>query len=258
MIKFLVVTDLHYCEKDEPIERRHCLSAKKLKNIIAQHANGCDFIINLGDTADALDGCSDQAELMAEIAEILKSSSLPFYCAIGNHDTSLEKNKITKIFNMPHRYYSFDTSDYTCIVLDANLNDPTKPYPEKEILWAETYLDQEQLKWLEETIDNSQKPVIVFCHELFILENFENDDDHVIRNRDDAIKIFEKSKKVKGVFSGHYHYGNHVFYNNIHYVAFNALCLHEDLTCAVVTIDEAQTQIEGFGLQPSINFHFCD
>lgn len=77
---------------------------------------------------------------MEEIAKILKNSGLPFYCAIGNHDTELSKHKIGRILSMPNRYYSFDTKDYTCLVLDANMNDPLKPYPNKEILWGELIL----------------------------------------------------------------------------------------------------------------------
>lgn len=253
MIKFLVVTDLHYCTKDEPIERRHCLSAKKLKKIIADHSVGCDFIIDLGDTADGLPGYGNQEELMQELAEILKNSALPYYCVIGNHDTSLSKDKITKILNMPGRYYAFDTRDYTCLVLDANMNDPAVPYPPKEILWSETYLDPEQLKWAEETIKGSEKPVLIFCHELFMLESYDNLNDHVILNRDEAVKIFEKNDKVKAAFCGHYHYGDHVLKNGIHYTTFSSLCLHEDLTCAIVTIDEDELSIEGFGRQKSMH-----
>ena len=77
MIKFLAVADLHYCHRKQPGERQNYLSAQKLKKIIKEHSLGCDFIVDFGDTADAQDGCGDQRELMGEIADILKSSSLP-------------------------------------------------------------------------------------------------------------------------------------------------------------------------------------
>ena len=71
-MKFLAVTDLHYCERNIPgDERQNHLSAEKLRKIIDNYSEGCDFIINLGDTADSQPGCSDQAELMSEAAEIL-------------------------------------------------------------------------------------------------------------------------------------------------------------------------------------------
>lgn len=254
MIKFLAVADLHYCHRKQPGERQNYLSAQKLKKIIEEHSSGCDFIVDFGDTADAQDGCGDQRELMSEIADILKSSSLPYYCIIGNHDTSLPKDEITAILSMPHRYYSFDTADYTCLVLDANMNSPDKPYPDKEILWAETYLDPDQLEWLKDSIEKSEKDVLVFCHELFELDNFKDEYDHVILNKQEAVDIFNNSGKVKAVFSGHFHYGNHEVHNDIHYMVFNSLCVHEEYTCAVVTIDSGKVIIEGFGLQPSLEF----
>ncbi len=254
MIKFLAITDIHYCNKDKTFDRRHRLSAEKLKKIINEHSKGCNFIVNLGDTADRMEGYGNQEILMEEIAKILKNSGLPFYCAIGNHDTALSKHKIERILSMPNRYYSFDTEDYTCLVLDANMNDPLKPYPNKEILWEKTYLDSEQLQWMNQTITETSKPVLIFCHELFMLENFENRNDHIIMNRDDAIEIFEKSRKVKAVFCGHYHFGDYVKHKDIHYIVFHSLCRHEDLTCAVVTIDDGKVEIEGFGLQSSMKF----
>ncbi len=252
MIKFLSITDLHYCDRDvEGAERRNCLSAKKLKNILKEHLDGCNFIMNFGDTADQLEGCGSQEEFMKEIAGILDNTGVPYYCAIGNHDTSLHKNKITKILNMPHRYYSFEENDFTFIVLDGSIDDINNPYPESEIKWAYTHLDPEQLAWLEDTINKSNKPVIVFCHELFIRDNYENLDDHVMQNRDEAFKIFEKTDKVKAVFCGHCHFGDYTFYKGIHFVTFNALCLHDKETCAEVTIDKNQIIVDGYGFQNS-------
>ncbi len=255
MIKFLAITDLHYCDRDIPDdERRNCLSASKLKKVIESHADGCDFIVNLGDTADGLEGYGNQEEFMVEIAGILKSSKLPYHCAIGNHDTSMPKPKVTEILNMPHRYYSFETDDFTFIVLDANINDICKPYPDEEIQWAYTHLDPEQLAWLNATIYESEKDVIVFCHELFMKEYYENIDDHVIMNRDEAVSVFENSGKVKAVFSGHYHFGDYVCHNGIHYTAFNSLCLHDEASCAVVTIDNGKVTVDGHGFQKSYEF----
>lgn len=252
MIKFLAVTDIHYCDRDvEGAERRNCRSPFKLKNIMKEHLEGCDFIVDLGDTADQLEGYGDQETFMKEISEILHSGGIPVRALIGNHDTSMHKDKITEILGMPHRYYTFDTDEYTFIVLDGNMNDPNIPYPEKEIFWPVTWLDPEQLVWLEKTVDEATKPVIVLCHELFLLEKYDNDDDLILRNRDEAVRIFEKSDKVKLVISGHWHFGDYVYHNNIHYVALQALCLHEEETCSVITLDGNKAKIEGFGYQKS-------
>ena len=65
------------------------------------------------------------------------------------------------------------------------------------------------------------------------------------------MRIFEKSDKVKLVISGHWHFGDYVCHNNIHYVALQALCLHEEETCSVITLDGNKARIEGFGYQKS-------
>lgn len=255
MLKFLAVTDIHYCDRDVPgAERRNCMSPIKLKNILRDHLEGCDFIVDLGDTADGLEGYGDQRTFMKEIADIFKSSGVEYHCVIGNHDTSLPKSEITEILGMPHRYYSFDTDEFTFIVLDGNMNDPAFPYPEEEIFWPVTWLDPGQLKWLEKTIDEAVKPVIVICHELFLQEKYDNDTDLILRNRDDAVSIFEKSGKVKAVFSGHWHFGDYVCHNGIHYVTLQALCLHEEETCSLITINGADVKVEGFGFQYSYEF----
>lgn len=254
MLKFLVVTDLHYSPKNDPdAERQNHLSAKKLGEVIAEHGEGCDFIVNLGDTADAFIDTEQQRTSMVEIADILKSSKLPVYCAIGNHDTSLPKTEVTEILGMPHRYYSFEKNGYTCIFLDANMNSVDEPYPESEIKWAYTHIDKKQLDWAEDVIENSKNDVIVFCHELFKITDFEEDGDHVIKNCDEAMRIFEKTGKVKAVFSGHFHFGDYVNRNSIPYITLNALCMHKEKSCAVVTIDNNKINVEGFGLQKSLN-----
>lgn len=255
-MKFLVITDLHYSQRNIPgEERQNFLSADKLRNIIAGYADGCDFIMDLGDTADCYTDLKSQKEYMGEIAGILDSSGLPYHCLIGNHDTSLKKQDITKILSMPHRYYSFETDEFMCLVLDPNMNDVNVPYPEREIEWAYTHLDEEQLLWIKEMIQNTEKDVLVFSHELMMLESYENINDHVIMNRDKALDIFESSGKVKAVFTGHYHYGDYVKHNGISYLTFSSLCLYDDITFAVVTVENKKVTVEGHGRQRSMEFY---
>ena len=249
-MKFLAVTDLHYSLRDVPdAERRNILSAGKLRGITAEHAPGCDFIVDLGDTADA--GFGDQTELMTEISDILHGAGLPVYSLIGNHDTSLPKGEICRVMGMPGRYYSVDTPEYTMLFLDANMNSADAPFPDSEIVWSRTYLDPEQLEFAENTLAASQKPALVFCHELFTLTDAEAQE-HVIINARDAMDIFERSGKVRAVFCGHYHYGDLAVVNGIPYITFAALCLYDDPTCAVVNADKGGITVKGFGRQRDI------
>ncbi len=246
-MKFLVVTDLHYSLRDvEGAERRNILSAGKLRRVIGKYAPGCDFIVNLGDTADA--GFGDQRALMTEISDILFSAGLPVYSLIGNHDTSLPKSDICRILRMPGRYYSVDTAEFTMLFLDANMNDPAAPLPEGEIDWSVTYLDPVQLDFVRETLGKSDKPALVFCHELFILPDPEGQQEHVIRNSAEAMRIFDASGKVRAVFCGHYHPGCLTYLNGTEYVTFRSLCLGDEENCAIVEINEKGLNINAYGL----------
>ncbi len=247
-MKFLAITDLHYSLRDvEGAERRNILSAGKLRRVIGKYAPGCDFIVNLGDTADA--GFGDQRALITEISDILFSAGLPVYSLIGNHDTSLPKDGICRILKMPGRYYSVDTAEYTMLFLDANMNDPNAPLPEDEIDWSETYLDPVQLDFVRDALGKSDKPAFVFCHELFTLQDPDpHQQQHVIRNAADAIRIFEESGKVRAVFCGHYHPGCRSDMNGIEYVTFRSLCLGEEENCAVVNYNEKGLSINTYGL----------
>ncbi len=257
MTEFLAVTDLHYCMRNvQGDERQNYLSKQKLENIIKRCPPECDFVINLGDTADSQPGFGDQRFLAREIYSALEKSGKPVYCAIGNHDTSLRKEELAEILRMPSRYYDFETEDFHCIVLDANMNSPEKPLPESEIEWSETYLDPSQLEFLKSSIDKADKPVLVFCHELFMLGAYGEDNPHVIRNRDEAVSIFEESGKVKAVFCGHYHYGDHVKHGGVHYFTFNALVNYDEESYAVVKAGGGKIIIEGHGLQRSAELDY--
>lgn len=251
-MKFLAFTDLHYTDDDSHEVRYRPKSLEKVKKAIKEHSDNCDFIVDFGDTADSVEGAKKQTVLWQEVAQAMKNSGKDYYALIGNHDTSTDKNEWAKIMNMPSRFYSFFCDGYKIVVLDPNNNDEKSPYPEEEIKWAECYIDDEQMEWLENELKNSRQNIIIFSHEMLIMSDIDNDDDHVIRNRHKLIELIEKSGKVKAVFCGHYHDGDFSERNGIHYITFRAICTRDDECHAVVTIENNKIKVEGFGGQPSI------
>ena len=251
-MKFLAFTDLHYTDDNSHKERFRPKSLEKVKRAIKEHSSDCDFVVNFGDTADEAEGGKEQALLWQEVTSAMKESGKDYYLLIGNHDTSTDKNQWVKITGMKGRYYSFNACGYKIIVLDPNNNDPEIPYPQKEILWSETYIDTEQLSWIKEEIETAESDVIIFSHELLLLNDIENSDDHVVINRHEIIDCFEKSGKVRAVFCGHYHDGNYSERNGIHYITFKAICTRDEENYAVVTVEKDFIRVDGFGTQPSI------
>ena len=248
-MKFLSFTDMHYSDVQMAGERKRHMSLEKVKKAISEHIEGCDFVVNFGDTADLFPEGKSQISLWKETAEVLKNCGKKYYCLIGNHDTSTDKNTWAEIMNMPSRYYSFERDGYKIIVLDPNQNDEKNPFPEEEIKWAYCYIDDEQFEWMKKEIDTASGDVIVFTHELLILGERDNDDDHVIRKREKIIDFIEKSGKVKAVFAGHYHYGDRTFHNGIHYITFRSICLNDDYAHYVVTVDENGINVQEYGVK---------
>ena len=248
-MKFLVVTDLHYADKSAGSNNRHhSLSLDKFRTAVENHYDGCEFAVCLGDIADSIEGCKPQTQLLAEVREMVDESGVTFYPTFGNHDTALDKNEFMRIIGMPGRYYSFENSGYLFLVLDSCMNSKDIPYPEKEIKWAECYVDDEQLDWMKDKIAKSDLPVVVMTHALF-----EGDEDHTIKNADEITDILlEYEDKVAALFCGHYHAGLSSKIGSIPYIVFKALCMGTAVTFAVVEIEENYVKVTGYGDEPSI------
>ena len=256
---FLAVTDLHYSDRPLGVgDRRHNLSLEKLREAIANAADGCDCIVNLGDTADAFDDCRPQTELLDAVYDVLKASGLPSYSIIGNHDTFTPKQDFYRHLGMPNRYYAFDCGGYRCIVLDACLNDVKKPLPEQEIEWDDCWIDPQQIDWLRAQLDEARCEVLIFTHVPFILDDPQTENPHLIKNRWEVMDIFKASGKVKAVFSGHYHDGCFGVCDGIPYITFTSMSVSEQNNYAVVDVTDSGINVRGFGLQASLHFPILD
>ena len=254
-MKFLAVTDLHYTDK--PIGsngRFHYLSAEKLKFTIENFSQDCDFIVCLGDIVDAFDGYKSQEQGLKELSAIWRSSGKPFYALIGNHDTALDKKLFCPLADMPNRYYSVETDEYLCLMLDTCMNSKTEPYPAQEIQWTTCFVDAEQLEWMKETIAKSDKPVVVFTHVLLDFDSDEERNDHVLVNAAEVIEILRESGKVHAIFSGHYHDGQVLRIGGIPCVVFNSVCDEPCVNCAVVEVKDGKITVDGKGTQPNVVF----
>ena len=86
-MKFLSFTDMHYSDIKSEGERNRPMSLEKVKKALSEHLEGCDFVVNFGDTADIFEEGKSQTLLWQETAEVLENCGKKYYCLIGNHDT---------------------------------------------------------------------------------------------------------------------------------------------------------------------------
>jgi hypothetical protein len=142
------------------------------------------FVIMLGDNIYGGDRPRDFTRKFEEPCKPLLDAGVKFYASLGNHDNPDER--LYKLFNMGgKRYYSFKKNDVAFFALDS------------------TYMNPEQLNWVEEQLRNSTAAwkICYFHHPLYSDGKFHGPD---LDLRSTLVPLFQKYG-VSVVFSGHEH-----------------------------------------------------
>jgi hypothetical protein len=109
-----------------------------------------EFVIMLGDNIYGSERPQDFVKKFEKPYEGILSQKIPFYAALCNHDDPTQR--YYKPFNMNgERFYTFKKGDARFFALDSN------------------YMDQEQLKWIEEQLSraNDRWKIAFFHHPLY-------------------------------------------------------------------------------------------
>ena len=140
-----------------------------------------------------------------ELRNILNNFTLPFFPAIGNHDSFFTNEYYGKY--MGDLYYSFDYENSHFVILDnAQIGN-------NATLYLEPGLKDEQWKWLRKDLtENKKKHKFVFMHFPIFGSRSMLDPQYIvnttIEEREKEVKDLEKLFKkanVKYVFNGHIH-----------------------------------------------------
>ena len=102
-LKFGIISDIQYCDKDPEYNRFFRQSLKKAKEAITTFNNtSLDFVLNLGDTID------ERFESFTPVIDLIDSINHPIYHLLGNHDFKIDKkhiNQVYKVLNLDNPYY---------------------------------------------------------------------------------------------------------------------------------------------------------
>lgn len=185
--------------------------------------NNVDLIIQMGDFCRPL-------ELEKEVFDVWNSFEGDKYHVLGNHDMDFHtKEEIVDFWNMPSAYYSFDQEGIHFVVLDANyLYEKGKyiDYSRANFYVSSekrAYINPEQLEWLKQDLEKTDKPTLVFSHQSLI-NTFWG-----IKNQIEVQEVLEAANKKAGFtkviacFNGHDHIDLHREINGIHYFEINSL-----------------------------------
>lgn len=154
----------------------------------------------------------------------------PRYNVIGNHDceyssksTWMDYVNFTRNNGERKGYYSFDVEGFHFVVLDLNygmMGGTIVPFDTNNGSKYDSryYINEEQLKWLKNDLEKTNKRTILFSHEVMPkdMKNFE-ELRSVIK---DANK---KAQKVIAAFSGHWHVNRDELIDGVQHITLNSM-----------------------------------
>ena len=201
----------------------HDVEERMEKFIQASNSHATDFILQLGDF------CHPKKENKA-FMDIWNSYDGPRYHVLGNHDMDLaSKEGAMEYFGMPAKYYSFDEKGFHFVVLDANYINQAGQYLDYDNSnfyidsQLRTWINPEQLEWLEADLATTELPTIVFSHQSLVSDLWG------VKNRTKVQRILEKANekagfnKVIACFNGHNHIDFYRKLNGIYYIDINSM-----------------------------------
>ena len=144
-----------------------------------------EFVIMLGDNIYGSERPQDFIQKFEKPYQGLLAEKIPFYAALGNHDDPTQR--YYKLFNMNgERFYTFKKGDARFFVLDSN------------------YVDQPQLKWLEEQLARAtDRWKIAYFHHPIYSSGARHGSEVDLRTRVEPLFV---KYGVDIVFAGHEHF----------------------------------------------------
>jgi predicted phosphodiesterase len=226
-IRFGIVTDAHYSDRDFLGNRYYRESAAKMRECVKRmNEEKVSFLIELGDFKDQDSPPTEESTIsfLQTIEEEFQMFKGDKFHVLGNHDVdSISKDQfLTAISNTnispKSKYYSFDLEEFHLIVLDANFRSDGRDYDAGNYDWTDANIPQAELDWLDRDLSSTSKPSIVFVH-----QQLDGTGDHYIKNAAEVREILQKQQRVLAVFQGHNHAGDYKLIEGIHYYTLKAM-----------------------------------
>jgi hypothetical protein len=230
-IKFGIVTDTHYAERETPSgsTRYYNESIAKLSECVdLMNEQNVDFLIELGDFKDqgALPKEEETLKFLSTVETVFSRFKGPRYHVLGIHDhDSISKQQFlngisNEGFKKASGYYSFNRSSFHFVILDANYTSSGAEYDHGNFDWSDARIPESQLEWLNNDLRLNKMPTVIFIHHR--LDSPPMHRHYCPRNADTVRKILENSGNVVIVFQGHYHEGDLCKLKNIYYYTLKA------------------------------------
>lgn len=220
LVRFGLITDMHYADKPSAGSRHYRESLDKLETAGLQfEKDQPDHIVELGDFIDAAESVDVEKGYLKRINKQFAALLGKKHYVLGNHCVhTLTKEEFLGGVGQQRSYYSFDANGVHAIVLDACFRSDGKPYGRKNFKWTDPNIPTDQVEWLQADLNRAKGPVVVFVHQRLDVSNH-----YGVKNAAEVRKILEQSKKVLAVFQGHSHKNDLKEINGIHYCVHRAM-----------------------------------
>ncbi|NLF07732.1 MAG: alkaline phosphatase [Pirellulaceae bacterium] len=229
--RFGIVTDSHYADIDDAGTRYYRQSVEKMTECVElMNDKKVDFLVELGDFINGAP--SGNLANLRMIEGVFAKFNGPRYHVLGNHDMEgLAKTQFQSIVentDIPKErtYYSFNRNGAHFVVLDANFRADGMAYDSGNYKWTDANLPKAQLDWLEKDLAATDRPAVIFIHQLLDGDKAS----HYVRNAAEARQVISKYPRVLAVFQGHQHRGQYKRVADIHYYTLKAMVEGADKT----------------------------
>ncbi|MCT4587132.1 MAG: metallophosphoesterase [Carboxylicivirga sp.] len=182
-----------------------------------------DFIIQLGDFCLP----REKNQPFLDLWNTFKGQK---YHVLGNHDMDKSsKQQMMDFLGVDQPYYSFDFKEVHFVVLDPNFYKDGEELIEfdngnylKHSGQSRYFITKNQVSWLQEDLQSTDKPTIIFSH-----QSFQNP--YSCKNGELVREVLEKENervgynKVMACFNGHDHTDGCEYVKGITYVHINSM-----------------------------------
>lgn len=231
--KLIIFSDLHYRD-EKPINNRKLTEyAIPILYKLADKINNefkPDICINLGDLIEDTANHDKDIENLKYIWKQFNIIKVPFYSVAGNHDLRMmnSRKEVEEIMGYEHSTFSFNHKGYHFILLGNDVKSDINI--ERGGLFRAQYISEEDLKWLENDLNNNMLPTLIFTHFGIAEDDMKNNwwfsDDAecgLLKNRKQLKEIIRNNKNIVSVFSGHQHWTKVLEEDGIKYYVLGSL-----------------------------------
>ncbi|MBZ2200188.1 MAG: metallophosphoesterase [Lentilactobacillus hilgardii] len=221
--KIVQISDTHLTPAGaKPANHQRLDPEEKLRTVFDDIYNtnvDPDLIVISGDLIHEGD-----AEAYADFHHMLDQEQerlmAPIKVILGNHDRTDQfyKGFLGKKRVATRYYYHESLEGLECYFLDTKCGDI-----------EQGYLDQTQLQWLKNQLQEYQRPGIIFMHHPLYGPPLQQMRYSILQNGDDLLNVIDHTH-VKAIFSGHVHFANSYVVDDILNVVADSTAYH--INCA--------------------------